>query len=112
MKNTRIKYMYRDASNYKFVGDFIVQGELSATDIEKYLHDSEFFIPHEVGLDHLLNLPMNQDDHYLHTFEEFQMTLETKCICTASEFVERMKAANSKGWFSSFDFVWQQKIKA
>lgn len=102
MPNTKIKYMYRDGSNFKFLGWFTVEGSLSFNDIQKYLHESEFFIPHEVGLDHLLNLPMNQDDHYLHTFENFEATDEIEYICSAEEFSERMCKANSKGWFSSF----------
>lgn len=94
--------MYRDGSNYKFLGEFVVEGKLLLVDIEKYLHDSEFFIPHEVGLEHLLNLPMNQDDHYLHTFENFEATDETNCLCNAEEFKKKMQKADKEGWFSSF----------
>jgi len=101
MKNTKIGYMYRDASNYKFYGDFIVEGILSKDKVAKYLHDSEFFIPHEIGLDHLLDMPINQDDHNLHTFEDFLPTEETDFTCTAFELIDRIKKAHSKGWFSS-----------
>lgn len=103
MTNTKIKYMYRDGSNYKFLGEFVVEGKLSLDDIAEYLHDSEFFIPHEVGLEHLLNLPMNQDDHYLHTFENFEATDKNDFICSAKEFKKRMKKADNDGWFSSFN---------
>lgn len=29
MKNTIVKYMYRDGSNYKFFGEFVVCGNLT-----------------------------------------------------------------------------------
>lgn len=109
MQNTKIEYMYCDGSNYKFYGDFTVQGSLTEDDIKQYLHDHEFFIPHEVGLDHLLNLPMNQDDHYLHTFESFEATKETLSMCNSDEFIKRMKTADEKGWFSSFMNTWKSK---
>lgn len=102
MKNTIVKYMYRDGSNYKFFGEFVVCGNLTFDNLVPFLHEKEFFIPHEIGLDHLLNLPMNQDDHYLHTFESFEATDEIDYICSAEEFLERMCKANNKGWFSSF----------
>ena len=101
MKNTKIEYMYRDASNYKFHGEFVVKSKLRAKDIKSYLHDEEFFIPHKIGLDHLLNLPINQDDHYLHTFESFEKTDDINCICSAKELIQKIKTANNKGWFST-----------
>lgn len=111
MTHTKIEYMYRDASNYKFHGEFVVKGKLRRRQIENFLHEKEFFVPHEVGLDHLLNLPLNQDDHYLHTFEDFQETTDANCICSANEFIEKMRKASSKGWFSSFEFHWQNELK-
>lgn len=54
--------MYRDASNWKFWGTAIVDGELSLEHLQQYLFDNEFFVPHEVGLNHLLDHPMNEDD--------------------------------------------------
>lgn len=111
MKNTKVDYMYRDASNYKFHGEFIVKGKLRNSQIIEFLHDHEFFVPHEIGIEHLLNLPLNQDDHYLHTFESFEETSDTNCICTSIEFIEKIKKASCNGWFSSFDFYWQEEIK-
>lgn len=93
--------MYRDSSNYKFYGEFIVDGLLKPNDLKEHLLDKEFFVPHEVGLDHLLNLPMNQDDHYLHTFESFEPTDKGISICSSSDFIKRIKKANTKGWLST-----------
>ena len=103
---TEISYMYRDASNYKFYGSLIVEGRIAAPDLEPYLFDAEFFVPHEVGLDHLLDMPMNQDDHYLHTFTGFTPAKAGEPHCTASDLVSRFKIANERGWFSSFDNSW------
>ena len=98
--NTRIEYFYRDASNYKFHGDFVVGGTLSKGDLSPYLFDAEWFVPTEVGLPHLLDLPMNEDDHWLHEFAELVPTDEGSPICTASELIERFRAASYRGWFS------------
>ncbi len=99
---TKVHYMYRDASNYKFHGCFVVSGKLSLNALEPYLFDGEFFVPHEVGLDHLLDMPMNEDDHYLHTFEEFEDTETGTPICSANQFVDKLKNASERGWVSSF----------
>jgi hypothetical protein len=93
--------MYRDASNYKFHGEFIVSGTLLRLHIEEFLFDGEFFVPHEIGLEHLLTCPMNEDDHYLHTFEKFENCESKSFICSAEDFILDVKTANGKGWLSS-----------
>ncbi|MEM9278125.1 MAG: hypothetical protein AAGA76_06100 [Pseudomonadota bacterium] len=98
---TLVKYMYRDASNYKFHGEFVVSGKLLRVNIEDFLFDSEFFVPHEIGLEHLLDMPMNEDDHYLHTFEKFVECVDGEPICSAEEFITRIKNADRKGWLNS-----------
>ena len=99
---TKVTYRYRDASNFKFWGQFLVSGEFGIELVLDYLFEGEFFVPHEVGLPHLLNLPMNQDDHYLHTFEDFEIVSEGVATCSADDLVKRFKEASEKGWFSSF----------
>ena len=50
--NTRINYMYRDASNYKVQNDVIVPGIVSDEQISEIiscLDSGEFFIPSKVG---------------------------------------------------------------
>ena len=104
MLNTKVTYMYRDASNYKFWGTFILLGQFDLSDVESHLFDGEFSIPHEVGLEHLLNIPMNQDDHYLHTIQEVERCEDINVVCSSSEMIERFREASEKGWFSSFRF--------
>jgi len=101
MQCTRVEYMYRDASNYKFHGEFVVSGTLLRLHLEDFLFDGEFFVPHEIGLNHLLTYSMNKDDHYLHTFETFEKCAFDSFICTAEKFVLDVKSANRKGWLSS-----------
>ncbi len=105
MSFTKVTYIYRDASNYKFWGEFFVSGTFTLAMVEEYLFDGEFFVPHEVGLEHLLDMPINQDDHYLHTFQTFEVVENvevSKVKCSASELVVQFLEANRLGWFSSF----------
>lgn len=100
-QKTRVEYLYRDASNYKFYGDFVVSGCLLKAELEPFLFDAEWFVPSEVGLPHLLDLPMNEDDHWLHEFVEFVPTKKGLPICKASELIERFQTASRRGWFSN-----------
>jgi hypothetical protein len=100
--NTKVTYMYRDASNYKYWGSFVVKGHLAIEELEPYFFDSEFFVATEVGLKHLLTDSWNEDDHVLHTISEMESTEQEECICTASEFVKRFKDASTKGWLHSY----------
>lgn len=100
---TKIDYMYRDASNFKFRGTFFVCGHLRFKVLADFLFDNEFFVPQEVGLNHLLRMPMNRDDHYLHTFEKFETAKHGEAICSADELISRFYQSHTKGWFHSFD---------
>ena len=51
--NTKIRYLYRDADNYKVFNECIVQGEISEEQVCKILDCcdmGEYFIPGQVGL--------------------------------------------------------------
>ena len=53
MMNTKINYLYRDASNYKVYNEAVINGILSVEDIETILEcrfDGNWFIPRRVGL--------------------------------------------------------------
>ncbi len=100
LPKTRVEYLYRDASNYKFYGDFIVEGKLIEANLKNFLFDREWFVPTAVGLPHLLDLPINEDDHWLHEFIEFVPTDEGTPICTSSEMIERFQEASRRGWFT------------
>lgn len=54
--NTKIKYLYRDADNYKIGNECIINGVLSEgqkKSILDCLHEGEFFIPNKVGMPEL-----------------------------------------------------------
>lgn len=97
---TRVEYLYRDASNYKFYGDFTVDGELGKADLEPFLFDGEWFVPMAVGLPHLLNLPINEDDHLFHEITGFAPTDKGTPECSASDLIARFRKAHQFGWFS------------
>lgn len=64
--NTRINYLYRDASNYKVHNTAVIRGELSEEDqktILSCLEDGEYFIPSQVGLDEERFGSWTEDDH-------------------------------------------------
>lgn len=103
MNQTRVHYLYRGASNWKFLGAVVVDGELTLERLQPYLFDKEFFVPHEVGLNHLLDQPMNEDDHYLHAFIEFEPVSGLESLCTSADFVARFRSAHERDWF--FDLV-------
>jgi hypothetical protein len=98
--NTKINYLYRDAGNWKFRGSFIVGGVLARQDLEPFMFNIEWFVPHQVGLKHLLIEPWGEDDHLLYELEDFEETNEQDCICTAEELIGRFASANTRGWFA------------
>ena len=53
MKNTKIGYLYRDASNYKKWNEVVIRGSISPEQIDIIigcLDDELHFIPRQVGL--------------------------------------------------------------
>ena len=104
--NTRICYLYRDASNYKQHHEIVVEGELCFDDLKPFLIDGIFFIPHDVGLPELQKnfaaqgfaFP-DEDDHVWHELEACEPTEDdpTLDIC-ADELRERFRSAHAGGW--------------
>ncbi len=72
--NTLFAYMYRDASNYKFSKEVILEGELTFDEIYTYLLYYEYFIPSVVGLENLHPDTLTIDDHKWHEINEIQST--------------------------------------
>jgi hypothetical protein len=72
--NTRIDYVYADASNYKVWGREVLEGTLTAEEKAEIIHvceSGEFFIASQVGLPDLQHQMwnehrMNDDDHVFH----------------------------------------------
>lgn len=66
LPNTRIDYLYRDASNYKCQQTFVVEGRISQDQIESILgclDGQEFFIPEQLDMPLIRNWTVSEDDH-------------------------------------------------
>lgn len=66
MKNTRISYLYRDASNYKQHNEVVVPGIFTPEQIEAIigcLDAGEYFIPVQVGFPEERFEDITEDDH-------------------------------------------------
>lgn len=64
--NTKIEYLYRDASNWKRWNTVIVKGVITTEQvgvIMDCLHDGEYFIPQQIGLPEVRFETQNEDDH-------------------------------------------------
>ena len=71
------------------------------------MFDVEFFVPEQVGLNHLLTDPWTKDDHILHTLLSFDETDEKECLCTAKQMIKKFKDADRIGWFEGYTaFDW------
>lgn len=65
-KNTRISYLYRDASNYKQHNEVVVSGTFTPEQIEAIigcLDAGEYFIPVQVGFPEERFEKITEDDH-------------------------------------------------
>jgi hypothetical protein len=93
--NTRVTYMYRDASNYKESKDVIFVGEV-ARDEKLYLETTDEFIAAEVGLESLQPLLTSfpsEDDHVYHEVSSVEATDEAPTDSrTIQEFVGELLA--------------------
>ena len=96
-----VNYRYRDASNYKYWGSFALWGKFDASEIDKFLCWSEFFIPEKIGVVSLVPLNENDDDHLMHTIEEVEYTSGYEALCTSDDFIERFRLAHENGWFDA-----------
>jgi hypothetical protein len=96
--NTEFRYIYRDASNYKWIDEVVVSGELRFEDFKKYLIDHEFFIPELVGLKCLTPTIRNEDDHDWHAILSLTPTSKSANFISAAELVARFESQYHTGW--------------
>lgn len=64
--NTRISYLYRDASNYKQHNEVIVSGTFTEEQIDTIigcLDEGEYFIPRQIGFPEIRFGEITEDDH-------------------------------------------------
>ena len=106
--NTRFSYQYTDANNYKNFDDVIIAGHVSFSQLEPLLHEGEFFIPSEVGLPDLQNLPLTYDDHIWHTVTSVEPTEEKETVSIgAKHFLALFANVSKNNW--NEDKVYKKK---
>jgi hypothetical protein len=116
MTNTKIDYVYADASNYKVWGREVLAGTLTIAEKAEIIDacwDGELFIASQVGLPDLQHQMwnehrMNEDDHVFHrlsldafadTDEESTLELSTGDLLNAFRVVSAtMSNGTTTGW--------------
>lgn len=110
--NTKIYYLYRDASNYKQLNTFVCEGEYDQSDVDRIiasLQDGEYFIPENVGLPCERFTDWTEDDHLYCEMDsdDFELTSDSPDSIldgtqwrpiTVSELAGRFEAAADDGW--------------
>lgn len=115
--NTKIEYMYRDASNYKAFRNEVLEGVLTPKQITeiKQAAAPDGFIPSQVGLDNLQGELMSYDsgcgsddydpfgadgdDHVWHELDAIERTKEPVTLSMpAKVFYKQFMAAKKAGW--------------
>jgi hypothetical protein len=99
MRIQKVTYLYRDAGNYKFWGEFFVRGNLGLVDLKPYLFDEEYFIPEKIGLPSLVPMARNDDDHLLHEFFSIEGGEAPSNPIKAEDLIASVRKANNMGWF-------------
>lgn len=114
--NTRIDYMYRDASNYKEHLSFVLDGAMSlqeATRLCRFLGgDGDDFLPLMVGLE-AADWSSDggggryKDDHPWHELTRIEPTDAEGEGVTVQQFLAAMEAAHAQGWEPGHATKWK-----
>ena len=106
--NTKLSYLYRDASNYKQWHEIVFAGQPDVDAIKASLWEGNFFIPEAIGLPALqerfaaqgFKFP-TEDDHCWHEIVDIEPTEDplTSDI-SAAELTERFTRCAAFGWES------------
>ncbi len=93
--NTKISYLYRDASNYKVYNECVVKGVITPEQIQTILDCciDEYFIPSKVGLPEKRFESWTDDDHIWFELNDFEDCFEetskpANVAITCEELVE------------------------
>lgn len=108
MSNTKIEYLYRDASNYKIWNEAIVSGLLTSQQKEEILatlHEGLYFKPRKVGLPETRFSEDSNDDHDWLELEADGIT------STDAAPTQRMTAAELLENFRAVSGDWEKEVK-
>lgn len=104
--NTILRYLYRDASNYKVFSEAIVAGKLDQGALQPFFHEGEFFVPSQVGLKDLQPSPFTKDDHIWHELASVAPTCEPATIpMGAIELLAGFRQASKNDWNQELVFA-------
>lgn len=100
--NTRISYLYRDASNYKKYNEVVVEGVFTEDQIRTIiscLNDGEYFIPRQIGFPEVRFGKITEDDHCWfelceEDFEEVELGSTINLL--PDEIVRRFESAKGR----------------
>lgn len=101
--NTKIKYLYRDADNYKQHNEEIIAGTITEEQIQEIietLNDGEYFIPHLIGFTEIFCGPITDSDHpyfELHQTDFEETEAEPTVNLTAEQLVAEFQK-NKTEW--------------
>jgi antirestriction protein ArdC len=109
-----IDVLYRDCGNYKQFESYVVEGELTFSQLEPYLKDGSYFLGRDVQMEDLVfrfvtrdGMDLNEDDH---PWQEIQTVTPTtsdrasqakeegRFLRSAAELLERFKRAAESNW--------------
>lgn len=112
--NTKISYLYRDASNYKAYNEVIIKGKISPEQINQImecLDDGEYFIPCQIGFPEIRIGKVDPEvDHCWFELERssFECTSEPETVdMAAEELVQAFKEARGN-WN---EFLWMEDVE-
>ena len=108
--NTRVRYLYRDGSNYKQWSSVGFAGACDAAMRERLvaaLDGGALFIARQIGLPELFfdDGVLYADDHCWHELSDVEATrnaVDDALARTIDEFVRDVECASSRGW-AAFD---------
>ena len=102
---TVFEYCYRDAGNYKAYGQLLLEGAVSAADVQNlqtHFESGEFFIAEQLGIPPLydelwaLSGGPTQDDHVWHTFHDMRPAgsevATVRVFDTAKNLISKIRA--------------------
>ena len=96
--NTRLNYLYRDASNYKTCNSVVLSGTMTDEmfkEMQECCEDGyEMFIPEQLGLDLIRDWETTEDDHPYAELEDYELVPDKPTTdMTVEELLEKFREA-------------------
>ena len=97
-RNTRLNYLYRDASNYKTGNTVVLKGVMTDemfAEMQSCCEDGhELFVPEQLGLDLIRDWQTTEDDHPYAELEDYELVPDKPTTdMTVEELLEKFREA-------------------